>query len=93
MNIGVVLLSLLFLCVPFVCVCRSQWPCGLMHELPSPAQTQGSWVRIPHEAWMSEFSLFVPTCVQVAALGRADPPPKGPTDCVKDQETEKAAKV
>jgi hypothetical protein len=29
-------------------------------------------------------------CVQIAALRRADPPSK---DCVKDQETEKAAKV
>jgi hypothetical protein len=24
--------------------CRSQWPRGLTHELPSPAQTLGSWV-------------------------------------------------
>jgi hypothetical protein len=32
-------------------------------------------------------------CVQAAALRRADPPFKGPADCVKDEETEKTAKV
>jgi hypothetical protein len=32
---------------------RPQWPRGLRHELSSPVQTLGSWVRIPHEAWMS----------------------------------------
>jgi hypothetical protein len=35
---------------------RSQWPCSLKHELSSTAQTLGSWVRIPLEAWM-------PVCV------------------------------
>jgi hypothetical protein len=39
------------------------------------------------------YSVFVLSCVQVAALRRADPPSKGPTNCVKDQETEKAVKV
>jgi hypothetical protein len=34
-------------------VSRSQWPLGLRHELSSPAQTLGSWVPIPREAWMS----------------------------------------
>jgi hypothetical protein len=33
--------------------CRSQWPHSLRHELSSPAQTLGSWVRIPLKAWMS----------------------------------------
>jgi hypothetical protein len=33
------------------------------------------------------------SCVQVAALWRADPRPGSPTDYVKDQETEKAAKA
>jgi hypothetical protein len=58
--------------------CRSQWPRGLRHELSSPAQTLGSWVRIPLEAWMSGcvYSVFVLFCVQVAALRRADPPSK-----------------
>jgi hypothetical protein len=32
-------------------------------------------------------------CVQVTALRQADPPPRSPTDWLKDQETEKAAKV
>jgi hypothetical protein len=31
----------------------SQWPHGLRHEMSSPDQTLGSWVRIPLEAWMS----------------------------------------
>jgi hypothetical protein len=33
---------------------RLLWPRGLSHELSSPTQTLGSWVRIPLEAWMSE---------------------------------------
>jgi hypothetical protein len=48
------------------------------HELSSLAQTLGSWVRIPLEAWMSVcgYSVFVLSCVQVAALRWADPPSK-----------------
>jgi hypothetical protein len=51
---------------------------GLRHELSSPAQTLGSWVRIPLKAWMSVclYSVFVLSCVQVAALRLADPPSK-----------------
>jgi hypothetical protein len=30
------------------------------------------------------YSVFVLSCVQVAALLRADPRPRSPTDCVKD---------
>jgi hypothetical protein len=40
---------------------------------------------------VSVYSMFV-FWVYVAALQRADPHPRSPTDCVKDQETEKAAK-
>jgi hypothetical protein len=38
----------------------------------------GSWVRIPLEAWISVcvYSVFVGSCVQVAALRRADLPSK-----------------
>jgi hypothetical protein len=56
--------------------CRLQWPRVLRHELSSPAQTLGSWVRIPLEAWMSVcvYSVFVLSCVQVAALRRAELP-------------------
>jgi hypothetical protein len=40
---------------------RSQWPRGLRHEMSSPAQTPGSWVRIPLDAQMSVsvYSIFV----------------------------------
>jgi hypothetical protein len=57
---------------------RSQRPSGLRHELFSPAQTLGSWVRIQLQAWMSVcvYSVFVLSCMQVAVLRRADPPPK-----------------
>jgi hypothetical protein len=57
---------------------RSQWPRGLRNELSSPAQTLGSWVRIPLEAWMfvCVHSVFVLSCKQVVALRRADSPPK-----------------
>jgi hypothetical protein len=56
----------------------SQWPRGLRHELSTPAKTLGSWVRIPLEAWLFVciYSVFVLSCVQVAALRRADPPSK-----------------
>jgi hypothetical protein len=45
--------------------CRSQWPPGLRHKLSSPAQTLGSWVRIPLEAWMyvCVYSVCVVLCV------------------------------
>jgi hypothetical protein len=48
------------------------------HELSSLAQKLGSWVLIPLEAWMSMcvYSVFVLSCVQVAAFRRADPPSK-----------------
>jgi hypothetical protein len=57
---------------------RSQWPHGLTHDLPSPAQTLVSWVQIPLKAWMFMcfYSVFVPFYVHVAALRWADPPSK-----------------
>jgi hypothetical protein len=59
-----------------VLYCQSQWPRRLSHGLCSRAQTLGSWVRIPLEAWMSVciYSVFVRSCVKVAALRRAGPP-------------------
>jgi hypothetical protein len=68
---------------------RSQWPRGLRHELSSPAQTLGSWVRIPLEVWMS----VCVYSVYVEALRRADPPSRESYRLCIDQETEKAAKV
>jgi hypothetical protein len=51
-----------------VCICkpcRSQWPRGLKHEPSFTARTLVSWIRIPHEAWMSMcvYSVFVLFCV------------------------------
>jgi hypothetical protein len=57
--------------------CRSQWPRGLRHELPSLALKLGSWVRIPLKTWLSVyvFSVFV-FCVYAAVLRWTDPPSK-----------------
>jgi hypothetical protein len=46
---------------------RSQWPRGLRHELSSPPQTLGSWVRIALKAWMSVciYSVCVVMCVSI----------------------------
>jgi hypothetical protein len=54
----------LVLCI-LIFTCRSQWSRGLRHEMSSPAQTLGSWVRITLEAWMSVrvSSVFVLSCV------------------------------
>jgi hypothetical protein len=43
------------------CNSRSQWPRCRRHELPSPARTLESWVRIPLKAWMfvCVYSVFV----------------------------------
>jgi hypothetical protein len=38
------------------------------------------------------YSVFVLSCVQVAALGRADPPSKESYRLCKDQETEKRSR-
>jgi hypothetical protein len=45
----------------YIYICLSQWPCGLRHEMSSPAWALGSWVRIPLEAWMfvCVYSVFV----------------------------------
>jgi hypothetical protein len=42
----------------------------LRSEPSSPPRTLGSWVLIPHEAWMSVcvYYVFVLSCVQIAAL-------------------------
>jgi hypothetical protein len=50
-----------------VCVCPSQWPRGLRHELSSLARILGSWVRIPIKAWLFVcvhlFCVYVVLCV------------------------------
>jgi hypothetical protein len=71
--------------------CQSQWPRGLRLELTSPARTLGSWVRSPLKAWMS---VFVLSCVSVAALRRADRSSKESYRlCNKDYETEEEARA
>jgi hypothetical protein len=45
--------------VVVVVVCRSQWPHGQRYEPSSHARTPWSCVRIPLEAWMFAFILFV----------------------------------
>jgi hypothetical protein len=40
-------------------ICRSQWPRGLRHELPSSTRTLWSWVQTPLKTWMSVCVCFV----------------------------------
>jgi hypothetical protein len=44
------------------------------------AQTLGSWVRIPFEAYI--YVCVFLCCAKVQALGWADPPSKSPTKCL-----------
>jgi hypothetical protein len=62
---------------------QSEWPRGLRHELSPPAQTLGSWVRIPLKAWIfvCVYSVFVLSCLPWDGL---IPRTRSPTDCVKD---------
>jgi hypothetical protein len=39
------------------------------------------------------YSVFVLSCVQIAALQLGDPCPRSSTGCIKDEEIEKAAKA
>jgi hypothetical protein len=57
----------------------------LRHELSLSTQTLGSLVQIPFEIWLflSVSSMFVLSCVQVAALRLADHNPRSPTNYVK----------
>jgi hypothetical protein len=63
---------------------------GLRHEPSSPAQTLGSCLRIPLEAWMP---VFVLSCVCVAALRRSHPPTKESYRQCKRSRNWKTAKV
>jgi hypothetical protein len=64
----------------FLCAClvmrsvgQLQCPRGLRYEPFSPARILVSWVRIPLEACVCVYSVFVLFCVYVAALRRAGP--------------------
>jgi hypothetical protein len=75
---------------------RSQWPRGRKHELSSARSNTGIVGSNPTsgmDACVCVYYVFVLSCVQVAALRRADPPSKESIYCVKDQETERAAKA
>jgi hypothetical protein len=64
------------MCLP-INRCQSQSPRGLRHEMSPPAETLGSWVRIPLEEWMSVRVSSVLVCpVKVTTLRRADHPSK-----------------
>jgi hypothetical protein len=67
-------------------VCRSQWPCGLRHELSSLARMLRSWVPIPLKVWMSVLCAFILwLCCSVCTYRSCDrliPRPRSPTDCV-----------
>jgi hypothetical protein len=68
---------------------RSRWPRDL-----TLARTLGSCVRIPLKAWMfvCVYSVFVLSCVEVAAMRRADHSSKESYRvCKKDYETEEEA--
>jgi hypothetical protein len=56
----------------------SEWPRGLRHGISSLARAVGSWARIPLEAWMfvCVYSVFVLSCMLVAALRKSDHPSK-----------------
>jgi hypothetical protein len=41
----------------YILFSRSQRPRGLRHETSTLTRTLGSWVRIPHKAWMFAFIL------------------------------------
>jgi hypothetical protein len=68
-----------------IAIWLSQWLRSLRHEASSPTLI---W-----HGCLCAFILFVLSCVQVATLRQADPRLRNSTDCVKDSETEKAAKV
>jgi hypothetical protein len=56
--------------------CRSHWPRCLSHEMSSPAQTLGSWFRIPLKARMS-------VCVRQRPCDGLISHPRSPTYCLR----------
>jgi hypothetical protein len=64
--------------------CRSQWPLRLRHEMSSPSEALGSWVRIPLDAWMSArvSSLFVLSCVGNSLVTGLITHPRGSINCL-----------
>jgi hypothetical protein len=60
-------------------ICQSHWSRSLGHELPSPAQTLESWVRIPFEALDVCVRLFCICAVPYAgsALATGSSPVQG----------------
>jgi hypothetical protein len=60
---------------------RSQWSRGLRQEMSSPAQTLGSWGRIPIRTRISLCIYSV--CVSYRPCDGLIPRPRSPTDCLR----------
>jgi hypothetical protein len=67
-----------------ILICRSQWPRGLSHRLPSLSQTLGSWIRMPLKRWMSVECAFIlcvgrglPAVYRIKKLKKRSRPNKG----------------
>jgi hypothetical protein len=63
---------------------------GLRHQMPSPAQTLGSWVRIPLEAQMSV--RVSSACIGSGLATRLITHPRSPTECLWDSYDGKQAR-
>jgi hypothetical protein len=53
----------------------------------------GSNPILSFDVCVSVSSLCIVLCVDSEGLGRSDPRPRGPIDCVQDQRTEKVVKT
>jgi hypothetical protein len=70
----------------YINIYRSQWPCGLTHELSSLIGKQRSWVRILLKAWISVCAFILCLCCPVYRKRPCDwliTRPRSPTVCVK----------
>jgi hypothetical protein len=67
---------------------------GLRHEPSSSTQTLRTWVRLPLKMFLCVYSVFVLSCVELAALRRADHSSKESYHlCKEDYETEEETRA